>query len=251
MLHFISNVIVFVIWKKTLRDKIRVMIRYPRTLKYIRFVYQYPCNIKKRKISVHVGRGCRNFVVILNSKYVFKFPLFDNGKDVSLREMRIIDTFSKISPIKIPKMEIIHFGDIYVRKYEYANGELLSDVKPEIVCAHREHIAKQIAAFMYSIGVCDPVEIQDLKADKNEQPGFLYGWFHGDIWQNFMLNTKTFDITYFIDWEDTKFQSFVPGLHVATRTWEKRGYRYLGIDVLCEYSKLYLKGISDCSPRKK
>ena len=94
---------------------------------------------------------------------------------------------------------------------------------------------------MYVIGNSDPVDLRDLKPTPNAKSEYLYGWFHGDIWQNFMLDPKTFDITYFIDWEDTAFQSFMPGMCVATRTWEKRGYAYMGITVLSEYSKLYFQ----------
>ena len=55
-----------------------------------------------------------------------------------------------------------------------------------------------------------------------------------------MLDDK-FNITYFIDWEDAAFQSFMPALYVATRTWEKRDYRYMGVEVMAAYSRLYLK----------
>ena len=241
MLHFISNIIAGIIWKKTLRDKVRVMIRYPRVLGYIRFVRRFARRYKDCNIKTRVGRGCRNFVVILNNKYVFKFPLFSDGKEISEREKRITDAFKKISPIKIPDMQIIKYKNIFVRKYEFAKGTLLSDVNPDLVNEHRSQIAQQIANMMYVIGKSDPEEIRDLKAKPNDKPGYLYGWFQGDIWQNFMVDEQTFDITFFIDWEDTKFQSFLPAIHVASRTWEKRGYRYLGIDVMSEYSKLYFQ----------
>ena len=240
ILHFISNVLSAFIWKKTLRDKVRVMIRYPRTFDYIRYVRKCASD-KKCNITTHVGRGCRNFIVILNKKHVFKFPLFTDGRDVAQREQRITDVFENISPIKIPKMKIISYKGVAVRRYDFANGVLVSDIDPLVFGTHRDYVAKQIANFMFAIGESDPVELRDLKPTPNAKPEYLYGWFHGDIWQNFMLDPKTFDITYFIDWEDTKFQSFMPGLCVATRTWEKRGYMYMGITVLSEYSKLYLK----------
>ncbi len=243
ILHFFSNVISALIWKKTLRDKVRVMIRYPRTFEYKRYVrdYAHKHGICDCGISSRVGRGCGNFVVMLSNKYVFKFPLFSDGREIAERERRITDAFAKISPIKIPKMKIIPYKDIVIRRYEFADGVLVSDVKPDVFRPHREYVAKQIANFMYVIGNSDPVELRDLKPTPNAKSEYLYGWFHGDIWQNFMLDTKTFDITYFIDWEDTAFQSFMPGLCVATRTWEKRGYAYMGITVLSEYSKLYFQ----------
>ena len=240
MRHFISNIICGFIWSKTLRDRVRVMIRFPQTFDYIRYVRKFARNMEKCKIKTKVGRGCRNFVIILNDKHVFKFPLFTDGKEIAMREKRIVDAFYGISPIKIPLMKIIPYKNIVIRKYEFAKGTLLSDMKPELICAHRQHIAKQIAKMLYVIGKTDPKEIRDLKQNPDAKPDYLYGWFQGDIWQNFMVDEK-FNITFFIDWEDTAFQSFLPALYVATRTWEKRGYRYLGIDVLAEYSKLYFQ----------
>ena len=241
MLHFLSNIIASIIWNKTLRDKVRVMIRYPQVFDYIRFIRHLGRKYKKCNIKTRVGRGCHNFVVILNDKYVFKFPLLTDGKAISEREKRITDVLKTISPIKIPAMQIIPYKNIFVRKYEFATGTLLSDVDPKLVRANRLHIAKQIANMIYVIGKSDPEEIRDLKPNPNDKPGYLYGWFQDDIWQNFMLDEKTFNITFFIDWEDTKFQSFLPAIHVASRTWEKRGYKYMGIDVLSEYSKLYFQ----------
>ena len=240
MRHFISNIVCGFIWSKSLRDRVRVMIRFPQTFDYIRYVRKFARNMEKCKIKTKVGRGCRNFVVILNDKHVFKFPLFTDGKEIAAREKRIVDAFYGISPIKIPLMKIIPYKNIVVRKYEFARGTLLSDVNPELVCLHRQHIAKQIAKMLYIIGKSDPKEIRDLKPDINAKSDYLYGWFQGDIWQNFMLD-ENFNITFFIDWEDTAFQSFLPAMQVASRTWEKRGYRYLGIDVLAEYSKLYFQ----------
>lgn len=240
MLHFISNVICAFIPNKKFRDKLRVMIRYPRVFGYIRFVRKYAHGMKQCRIKTRVGRGCKNFVVLLNDKYVFKFPLMSDGIDIAQREKRITDALRPISPIKIPEMKIIEHNGIAIRQYEFARGTLLSDIDPRVFAAHRVHIAKQIAEMIYSVGVSDPKTIRDLKPTLNEKPGYLYGWFQGDIWQNFLLDDK-FNITYFIDWEDTQFQSFLPALYVATRTWEKRGYRYMGVSVMAEYSRLYFK----------
>lgn len=239
MHHFLSNVVCLFIPIKTLRDKVRVMIRYPQTLSYIKYVRKY-AGKEGAKIKTRVGRGCRNFVVVLDDKWVFKFPLFTDGREIAYREQRILEALAPISPIKIPAMKIIHYKNIVVRKYQFAHGTLLSDMAPSVVASNRGHIARQIANMLYVVGMADPKEIRDLKDNPNDNPGYLYGWFQGDIWQNFMLDDQC-NITYFIDWEDTKFQSFMPALRVATRTWEKRGYRYMGIDVLAEYSKLYFQ----------
>lgn len=241
MRHFISNIISCFIRSKSLRDKVRTMIRYPQTHDYVRYVRKFARNMKDRKIKTMVGYGCKNFIVILNDKHVFKFPLLNDGYDVAVREKRIVDAFYKISPIKIPLMKIIPYKNIAIRKYEFARGKLLTDVPPQIICQHSQHIAKQIAKFLYVIGKSDPVEIRDLKPNPKEKPGFLYGWFQDDIWQNFMLDPKTFDITFFIDWENTKFEDFIPSLKISSHNWDKFGYRGIIVDLLSEYSKLYFR----------
>ena len=241
MLHLISNIVGGFIPKKSLRDKVRTMIRYPKTFEYVRFVRDWARNnATKCKIKTVVGYGCKNFIVILNQEHVFKFPLLNNGAKIAEREGRIIRAFNKISPIKIPKMETLKYKNITVRKYEFARGTLLTDISPKIIAGHRVHIAKQIANMLYVVGRADPVAIRDLKQNPKDKPGYLYGWFQGDIWQNFMLD-ENFNITYFIDWEDTQFQSFMTALHVASHNWDKFGYRYLIVDIMAEYSKLYFE----------
>ena len=177
MLHFISNVICMFIPNKKFRDKLRVMIRYPRVFGYVRFVRRYARNMARCDIQTRVGRGCKNFVVLLNDKYVFKFPLMTDGVAVAQREKRIVDALRPISPIKIPQMTIIEHNGIAIRRYEFARGTLLSDCDPRDIGAHRMQIAKQIANMIYVIGNSDPASIRDLKPNKNEKPDYLYGWF--------------------------------------------------------------------------
>ena len=119
-----------------------------------------------------------------------------------------------------------------------ANGTVLTDFPKRVIAQHREHIAKQIANFLYVIGKQDPIEIRDLKPDAGAKPGFCYGWFQGDFWQNFMLDEKTFDITYFIDWEQAAFEDWRSAFYIATHNWDKFGYRGIPIDIMYEYSKL-------------
>ena len=116
----------------------------------------------------------------------------------------------------------------------------MTDIKPGVIAQHRNHIAKQIANFLYVVAKSDPKEIRDLKPNKNEKPGFLYGWNQGDIWQNFMLDDK-FNITFFIDWELTEFKTLKDGLYVASHNWDKFGYRYIVVDIMEEYARLYFK----------
>jgi len=241
MRHFLSNIVCGFIIKKSVRDKVRTIIRYPQTHEYIKFVRNYAKKMKKPKIRTTVGYGCHNFIVILNNKWVFKFPLLNDGHDVAIREKRITDAFRTISPIKIPEMEIMYYNGITVRKYEFANGILLTDVPASVIAVHRKHITKQLAQFLYTIGTSDPAEIADLKKRKDEKFGFMHGWFQNDIWQNFMLDPKTFNITYFIDWENTKFGDFYESLYVSAHNWDKFGYKCLIVDLMAEYAKIYMQ----------
>lgn len=215
----------------------RVKIRY-NTRPYVKFVRDYIGNTDA-KITTCVGGGCKNFIVLVNSQYAFKFPLNDDGTERALRELRITTALRKYTKFKIPEMEIIKWNNMAVRRYEFFPGVVLGEIPPCIAMANRHHIAAQIAQFMYEIGRADPTEIRDLKPKKTAKPDFLYGWFHNDIGQNFILNPDTFDIVGFIDWETAVFDSFKVGLYVADHHWDKFGYRGMVVDIMAAYSKLY------------
>ena len=243
MRHTLANIICAFIWKKSLRDKVRTMLYYPQVYDYRRFVCDYARrhHMKHCKIRTKVGWICCNLVVILNDKYVFKFPLKNDGRELAAREQRITDALRKVSPIKLPKMEIIPYKSIVVKKYEFAHGKLFSDLSASDVAGHVPHLAKQIAKFLYVLAMVDPKEISDLKPNPKEKPNFMVGWNHGDIWQNFMVDPKTFDITFFIDWESANFGSLYPCLYSADYHWERFGYRGLLVYVMMEYARMYFK----------
>ena len=235
--HFFSNIICGFVLNKRRRDLTRVKLRY-NTKPFVKFVRDY-IGDTNAKITTCVGGGCKNFIVLVNSQFAFKFPLKDDGAERALRELRITTALRKYTKFKIPEMEIIKWNDMAVRKYEFFSGVVLSEIPPRNAIANRHHIANQIAQFMYEIGRADPAEICDLKPKKTAKPDYLYGWFHNDIGQNFILNPETFDIVGFIDWETAVFDSFKVGLYIADHHWDKFGYRGIGIDILSAYSELY------------
>ena len=235
--HLFSNIVCGFIPNKSKRDLMRVKIRY-NTRPYVKFVRDY-IGSTDAKITTCVGGGCKNFIVLVNSQYAFKFPLNDDGTERALRELRITTALRKYTKFKIPEMEIIKWNNMAVRRYEFFPGVVLGEIPPRIAMANRHHIAAQIAQFMYEIGRADPTEIRDLKPKKTAKPDFLYGWFHNDIGQNFILNPDTFDIVGFIDWETAVFDSFQVGLYVADHHWDKFGYRGMVVDIMAAYSKLY------------
>ena len=247
MRHLLANLVCCLIPRKSLRDKVRTLLYYrPQVREYLRFVREYARrhNMKRCKMQIKVGWICCNLIVILNNKCVFKFPLKSDGRELAAREKRITDALRPISPIKIPEMEIIPYKDIVVKKYEFARGTLFSELSPSDVAQHSQHLAQQIANFLYVLAKADPKELRDLKQKPNEAPKFLYGWNHGDIWQNFMVDPKTFDITYFIDWESANFGSLYPCLYSADYHWVRFDYRGLAIYIMAEYAKLYYNGAS-------
>lgn len=237
--HFISNIVCGFIPNKSLRDLVRVNIRY-NTRRYKSFVREYlgDSDIRLRGC---VGYGCSNYIVLAGGRYAFKFPLRDYGTERALRELRITTALRPHTTFQIPQMEIINWNNIAVRKYEFFPGVVLDEVPTKIALAKRHHIAKQIALFLYQIGRANPAEIRDLKPSKTSRPGYLHGWFHNDIWQNFILNPETLDIVGFIDWDVAEFGSFMGGLYMADHHWDKFGYRGLVVDVLAQYSKLYFQ----------
>ncbi|MBR3511105.1 MAG: hypothetical protein IKN73_03520 [Alphaproteobacteria bacterium] len=189
-----------------------------------------------KNIKKVIGHGSRNLVVTADDKYVFKFPKNNNGYEKSLREQQITDVFRKISPIKIPDMEILDFDGIAVRKYPYISGINLEYFHPKKVPHDIEiKIAKQLAKFLYIISKNDPKELRKYKTSSNKKPSILHGWCQNDIKYNFIMNPKTFDIIAIIDWEDVGFNDFC-----YLFTYEK-DYRSVMTSILQEYLKLYEK----------
>ena len=175
--------------------------------KYTEFVKSFS-DQKKPKITYSYGFRCANFVVTLDDKYVFKFPFTNDGYDIATREKRITDALRPISPIKIPEMEIIDFNGVAVRKYEFIHGIGFHHLDKKTQNAYADKIAKQLAQFLYVVGMADPVKIRDLKPNKSIKPSIMYGWNQNDLWDNFLLDPKTFDIVGAIDWEDAAFCDF-------------------------------------------
>lgn len=235
--HFVAKIAACFVPGKYRRAMVRVKIQYD-TKSYVKFVRDY-IGDSDAKITTCVGYGCNNFIVLVNSQFAFKFPLKDDGAERALRELRITTALRKYTKFKIPEMEIIKWNNMAVRKYEFFPGVALMDVPSYVVMENRQYIVQQIAQFIHEVGLADPVEIRDLKPKKTMKPGYLYGWFHNDIWHNFILNPDTFDIVGFIDWETVIFGSFKPCLARCDRIWDKLGYRGMVIDILAEYSKLY------------
>lgn len=235
--RFFTNIICGCVYNKDTRKRLRVVLNSPMS-SYVRFIRK---NIGGpiRKLKTFVGYQARNLIISVNDGCVYKFPLRRSDSNLlAMREKRITDALSSISPIKIPSVEIFEYRGVLVRRYPYVHGTRLREMPLDVVMENINILAPQIARFLYEIGISDPVQICDLKPAPDVRPGYKYGWFHGDIGDNFFVDMNTMKITSFIDWEDCYFGDFS-----ATFTGDKRSpNRELMRAVSCEYDKLYHGG---------
>lgn len=234
-----ANIVCGFIPNHKTRSRVRVVLNNPSVHKYVRMVRGWAdknCG-GVRKLKLDFGVGCHNLVVMLNDEYVFKIPLL-NRENPGPREKRIVDAMRTVSPIYFPEMEIMNWDGVLVRRYEFIHGKLLCDFDAKYIVANRAKIAHQLAKFMYEIGRVDFAEIRDLKPDATAKPDYMYGWFHNDIGQNFLMDDDL-NIVGFIDAEKAAFCDFRTSLTAAEHFWDKHGYHGLMVDLLAEYSKLY------------
>ena len=206
MRKIFANIISAFIPGRRNRHYIRARLKTP-IRKYVRFVKTFSKSHHPNVKSVF-GYRCANLVVILDNKYVFKFPIRDDGRAVSEREKRITDALRPISPIKIPKMDIFDCDGVAVRRYEYVAGIGYHALDKETQIQYADKIAKQIAKFLYVTAGADPVAIRNLKPMKNMRAQAMRGWHICDLWENFILDPKTMDVRAVIDWEGAQFGDF-------------------------------------------
>ena len=212
MKRLLVNILCCCVPNKSKRKALRMRLNNPITYKMAKFAKSFSKS-KHPKLKYTYGYRCVNFVVCVDDKWVFKFPLNGDGRDIAMREQRITDALRPISPIKIPKMEILDFNGMAVRKYEYIHGIGFHDVPRDVQTKHAEKIAKQLAKFLYVVGNCDPKQICDLKLKPTDKPKIMHGWNQNDLWDNFLMNPKTFDIIGVIDWEGATFNDFENSFH--------------------------------------
>ena len=212
------------------RNRVRMELNNP-IRKWTKFAKSFS-NKKHPVVEYTYGYRCVNFVVTIDKKWVFKFPLHGDGLDIAQREQRITDALRKVSPIKIPDMEILDFNGLCVRKYECINGVGFHSLDKKTQNENAEKIAKQIAKFLYVIGQSDPEEIRDLKQIKSDVPSIMHGWNQNDLWDNFIMNPKTFDVIAVIDWEGAGFNDFYDCFTHGTKNNKVKNA------LLCEYLKL-------------
>lgn len=230
---------------KQTRDTVRTKLKFG-TKKYLDFVYDY-MGTKRLKIKYYVGKGCKNLIIVVNKKTCFKFPLYNSNINIVDREKKITDYFSGVLQKKIPNIEIIKYGEIYVEKYDFIDGITVNCANLELVKRNILKIADQLADFLFIMTKHSPDKLKSFVPINSGSPGFLYGWGHMDIGGNFILNPKTMDVIGFIDWENAGYGDIMPDLVWATQYWCKLGLYQLGIEIVKKYAEKYLEYVNSGS----
>jgi len=206
MRKVLANIISGFIPGRRNRHYVRARLKTP-IRKYVRFVKTFS-DSRHPDVRMVFGYRCANFVLILDNKYVFKFPIRNDGRAVSEREKRITDALRPISPIKIPKMEIFDCDGVAVRRYEYVAGVGYHALDEQTQIKYADKIAKQIAKFLFVVGGADPAAIRNLKPLRSMRAEMMRGWNICDMWENIILDPKTMNVRAVIDWEGAQFGDF-------------------------------------------
>ena len=205
--HFLTNMVCGLIYNQDTRKRVRAALNSP-LLPLLRFIKR-DSQIKHPKYKIITGFRGRNLLVRVNDKYIYKYPTqkCNFAPNIEVREFDITSELSKISPIYIPTPTLLKFKDKILRRYDVVHGLSLRQLikNKKIYDKYKKYLAHQVAYFLYKIAKSDPKAIRKYKDNPNDKPGFLYGWHHCDLLDNFMIDEKTFKITSFIDWEEVAF----------------------------------------------
>ncbi|MBD5388940.1 hypothetical protein HDR63_01645 [bacterium] len=208
MRHFMSNMVCALIWSRARRKKVRAVLN-SNVLGYLTFIRQN-IGTRIRRVKILVGYRGRNLLIAVNGRYIFKFQI--PGKkyrvNMALREKRIVDALMPHGRGLVPGVELLRYRDMNVRRYDFIAGKSMRTLPLHQIIAHEQALAQQVARFIYDIGMADPAEIRDLKDKPTARPGYMRGWFHGDIYENFIIDPATMKLVAFIDWEDCAWGDF-------------------------------------------
>lgn len=208
--HFITNIICGFIYNQDTRKRVRAKLNSP-FLGLLLFIRK-DCGGKHFNYKTLIGFRGRNLLIMANDKYIYKYPTqkCNFAPNIEVRERDITKELSKVSPVFIPVPTLLKYDKKLLRRYDVVNGLSLRQLikKGKIYEEHKQYLAHQVAEFLYIIAKYDPKSLYKYKDSKDDKPGFMYGWHHCDLWDNFMIDTKTFKITSFIDWEEVGFGDF-------------------------------------------
>ncbi len=231
--RFLTNIICAFVYNQEHRKKLRVILNSP-VLTYLRFI-RHDLGQPLANIRFMIGFRAKSLLIAANNQYIYKFPLRHRDyRTMAIREKSIVDALRPISPLYIPSVELIEYRGILIRKYELMPGVGMRGMPREIQTRLHDQLARQIAHFICVIASSDPAEIRHLKPNPQMRPAPGLGWYHWDIYDNFLVDTTSGRITAVIDWEDCRFGDF----GALLRSDPRPGVREFMAVVNAEYDKL-------------
>lgn len=211
------------------RNHLRRVVLYDYHRKYMALRAAYPdMNFRRMRVV----KGGWNIGFIVDKKYVFKIRKFydkNTPDEKIMREKRITDAVAAVSPLRIPRIEIVRAGEYTFFKYDYIPGRNLNTFRARTIVEHGWQWGRQLAEFISAVHGADLPQLADLKTTDGD------GWNHNDICNNIIVDTKTMRIVGLIDWEyagwgklDTEFENTV----IYSKKIESSG---LGVAMMLEY----------------
>ena len=236
--HFITNMICGLIYNQETRKHVRAALNSP--LVGLLVMIKNDSGIRHPKYKIITGFRGRNLLIKVNDKYIYKYPTqkCNFAPNIEVRERDITSELAKISPIFIPVPTLLKYQDKIVRRYDVVHGISLRQLikRGKIYEKYKRYLAHQVAYFMYVIAKHNPRALYKYKDDASAKPGFMFGWHHCDLLDNFMIDDKTFKITSFIDWEEVGFGDF------SDIFYDKNPYLNEFMQMIAdEYKKIYKK----------
>lgn len=233
-----QNIILGFVPSKKLRHKLRLRMNFDLR-PYIEFAKRDSRRPNARVRTYQGHGGQKKVIIVLDNKVAYKFPLVAARADGPRREKMFTDAFRKISPIKLPKMQVLQFRGMDVLKYEFIAGKTVADLPKKTLKKFGPYIARQLAEFCAALNASDPVELRALKPKKASKPGYMYGWAHNDMGGNFLICPETGKITAFIDWESAAFGDWQGDVEGAYKFFAKHGACDIILQMVIEYSKIF------------
>ena len=185
---------------------------------------------------VKMIKGGWNIGFIVDKKYVFKIRKFfdDESHPVKkiMREKRITDAFQHISPLKIPKIDIVESDGYTFYRYNFIPGRNMNTYPLRTMQKYEKQWGKQIAQFIYAVHNARPDGIDDLRDRDGD------GWNQNDICNNMIINPKTKKIIGLIDWEYAGWGTLETEIVNCTRFSKKLRRTDFDKIIRAEYAKL-------------
>ena len=118
---FLVNLACGFIPSKSVRHRVRVRAQFD-IKSYVDFAVRDAGLVRPTVRTYQGHNGMKKIIVVLNNTVAYKFPLVDARADSPRREKMFADAFRNVSPVRLPKMELLQFRGMDVLKYEFITG---------------------------------------------------------------------------------------------------------------------------------